>query len=133
MAGEIPDADQGNLRVLNADQPGPIATLEPSTSESTLDLDLTADDTRPAMPTVLHPKPYSIARAREEVRSIIAKRLIWLLSFTVAAAFILFYIKDAHSDLKDLLIVVFPPLIAIIGTVLGFYFGTEVSDTSKKE
>jgi F0F1-type ATP synthase assembly protein I len=105
----------------------PDESLKENSEESTL-LDLTERDfATPVKSIVIPTTRYDPIRAREEVRSIIAKGLIWLLSATIVIGFALFYFTDRYTDLKDLLTIIFPPLIAIIGTVLGFYFGAEAS------
>jgi hypothetical protein len=63
-------------------------------------------------------------RFREETRGSLAGRLVWMLAGTIFGAFLLLVLRWASpSDVKDLLTVILPPLIALTGSALGFYFG----------
>jgi hypothetical protein len=47
-----------------------------------------------------------------------------MLAGTIFGAFLLLVLRWASpSDVKDLLTVILPPLIALTGSALGFYFG----------
>lgn len=70
---------------------------------------------------------FNIKRDREKTRSLIAYALIALLAAVVFWTLWLFSNGKAVEDVKSLLEVLFAPLIAIIGTILGFYFGTETA------
>lgn len=80
----------------------------------------------PSDPQLLLPdeKPYNPNRDREWVRSIVAYGILALLSVTVIASFACLaggWINK--EDLKDLLTIVFGPIITLLGAVTGFYYG----------
>ena len=94
------------------------------------DLD-TAKPTPPAagdkaLDTPLPKEPYDPVKAREETRGDLARGLLWLLGFTVAG--ILVFIALGRLDGTVITQSIFPSLIALAGTALGFYFGSG-SDT----
>ena len=66
--------------------------------------------------------PYDPTRDRETARGDLARGLLWLLGFTVAG--ILVFIALGRLDGSVLSQSIFPSLIALAGTALGFYFGT---------
>jgi uncharacterized BrkB/YihY/UPF0761 family membrane protein len=69
-------------------------------------------------------KPYNQAEQRDKLRVWIAKALFFLISFFVAFSLIFYVVSpEKYKDIKDILTVVFSPLITLFGTVLGFYFG----------
>lgn len=68
--------------------------------------------------------------AREKTRSNIAFILIWTLSGTIAfslvAPFLLSYFQNLDKQVfSDVLRTVFPPLVALVGSVTGFYYGSQ--------
>jgi len=76
--------------------------------------------------------PYQIEVERERKRGFIAVMLVWLLVGTVASAFIMAYLKSFTTfdlggllvkDVKEILTIIFSPIVALVGTVTGFYFG----------
>ena len=68
---------------------------------------------------------YDPSRHREWVRGGIAIALLATLLGTIGAAFwTLWHVKPTADNLKDLLTILYAPLIGIIGTALGFYFGS---------
>jgi hypothetical protein len=75
-------------------------------------------------------KPYNPNRDRENVRSFVAKGLLILLLGTVAVSFICLSAGwISKEDLKDLLTIIFGPIITLLGAVTGFYYG-EKSNSS---
>lgn len=75
-----------------------------------------------------------IQRIREVARTKLAYRLLWLLIGTTAAVLVLFALvitwddaPGAPADVGDIAQIVLPPVVALVGTVLGFYFGGERS------
>lgn len=68
-------------------------------------------------------KPYDPGRDREETRGDLARGLLWLLGFTVSG--ILVFIALGRLDGTVITQSIFPSLIALAGTALGFYFGSE--------
>jgi hypothetical protein len=78
-------------------------------------------------------RPYSVARARENIRGIIALGLIALLSTVVVISLILIWVHpDRSKELHELLVLVFGPLIALVGSATGFYFGSKEKETEAK-
>jgi len=68
--------------------------------------------------------PEEIELDREEARELIAKVLIATLVAIVVGSFATLWFKLAPmTDLKMLLEIVFTPIIGVIGTILGFYYG----------
>jgi hypothetical protein len=72
--------------------------------------------------------PYNPDEDREKVRKWIAVGLFFLLAtiviFALAAMGLKFVPKD---DIKDVLTIFFSPIITLLGTVLGFYYGEKSS------
>lgn len=94
--------------------------------------ELTEEDfsTEPAVPSttpiaVTQPEPYSPDRSREETRGILARGLLWLLTFAVGG--ILAFIGFGRLEGSTLAQSIFPSLVALTGTALGFYFGSQVA------
>jgi hypothetical protein len=74
-----------------------------------------------------------VARARENIRGIIALGLIALLSAVVVVSLILIWVHPERSkELHELLVLVFGPLIALVGSATGFYFGSKEKETEAK-
>jgi hypothetical protein len=68
--------------------------------------------------------PYSIDRDREQKRGWIALILVGLLVVVILLSFAgLFTARIELKDLKELLIVILGPLVALVGAATGFYFG----------
>jgi uncharacterized membrane protein len=68
------------------------------------------------------------ARTREQMRSVLAASLVLLLA-VVTLLPLLFIALNMVSidDLDTLLKIVFAPVVALVGSVVGFYFGAEVA------
>lgn len=71
-------------------------------------------------------------KARDQVRAIIAYALLGLLAvivLTSAAMLLIAWGKDDASerieDLVEVLQVVLPPVVAVVGSVTGFYYGSQ--------
>lgn len=90
-------------------------------------LDLTTRDSSEVKSTVIEKSPFDPKEAREKVRSQIAILLIVLLFLTVFFSFCIFVYDADRAEVKDLLALIFTPLVGIVGTVLGFYFGSETA------
>lgn len=91
-------------------------------------------DANPELPRV-DTAPYDPEPAREFVRGLLARRLVNYLGGVLAAVFILYagiLIAEARGlrppsslpPLLDLAQAALTPLIGVVGTVLGFYFGS---------
>ena len=70
------------------------------------------------------PALFNIAKEQEKVRGLIAQALIVLLAVIILFAFIsLWTYSSTFGDLEKLLTIVFAPVIALVGTAIGYYFG----------
>lgn len=79
---------------------------------------------RHSSPLVPSDKPYDPNEDRESVRSVVAVTLLVLLFGTVVFSFLVLMAKlIPFSELKDLLTIVFGPIITLLGAVTGFYYG----------
>lgn len=59
------------------------------------------------------------------MRGRIALLLIGLFMLVVVMSFLLFLLSPRPADeIKDLLILVIPPLSSLVGAVVGFYYGS---------
>jgi hypothetical protein len=77
--------------------------------------------------------PYNADKARENVRGLIALWLIVLLASTIALSFFLVWRHpDRDKELHELLGLIFSPLIALVGTATGYYFGSQSSSRQEK-
>jgi hypothetical protein len=75
--------------------------------------------------------PFDLDQNREETRGDLARGLLWLLTFTIGG--VLAFVGLGRLDGTVITQSVFPSLIALAGTALGFYFGSQVgksTDTS---
>jgi len=64
---------------------------------------------------------------REEKRGQIALYLIYVLAFTVFISLIRAFMTCQVSEYKEILEIVFSPVVGLVGTATGFYFGEKVS------
>jgi hypothetical protein len=115
--------------------------MSDTTYDNTVDLDNVPDSKE----TKLFPKsvttdvdlaPYDMNRHREEVREVLAKRLVLLLCGVVgtgAFAFLFMALRSLALDvnfddnvqaLMTFMNVLLTPVVGIVGTVVGFYYGT---------
>lgn len=79
---------------------------------------------------LIEPTLVPIEHQREKIRGRIAQALIVLLFLVITAAFLVFVLRPKEfENLDNLLTIIFAPIIGLIGTVLGFYFGSESSET----
>lgn len=68
------------------------------------------------------------ARTREQMRSILAASLVALLAVVTLLPLIIAALGlVAIDDLDTLLKIVFAPVVALVGSVVGFYFGAEMA------
>jgi hypothetical protein len=78
-------------------------------------------------------KPYNQAETQENTRGDLARGLLWLLTFAVGG--VLVFIGLGRLDGTVLTQSIFPSLVALAGTALGFYFGSQTvkeSDSSQR-
>jgi hypothetical protein len=68
-------------------------------------------------------KPFNIEEAQEKTRGAIAAGLVGLLFMLVIFAFMSLWSKADPKDLKTLLDMLLAPIIALVGSATGFYFG----------
>lgn len=68
------------------------------------------------------------AKSQEFVRSVLALSLVALLAGIIIVSFVLVALKSvAVADMDTILKIVFAPVIALVGSVVGFYFGADVA------
>jgi hypothetical protein len=84
--------------------------------------DIPVDPTaaKPVEPIVRDPDP-----AREAVRSDLARGLLWLLTITIAS--VIFFVGLGQVPSEVLTQSIFPSLVTLTGTALGFYFGAQTA------
>ena len=122
------EADQEKNRTVAADH---------ETEGSIGERDLTADDGKlnPATFGQLVPEGpalFNIAREQEKVRGLVAQALIVLLAVIILFAFItLWTYSSTFDDLEKLLTIVFGPVIALVGTAIGYYFGGKTAQNEQ--
>jgi hypothetical protein len=103
------------------------------------DRDLTGEDGTGALdPAALVPpgpafEPFNIAKEQEKVRGVIAQALIVLLAVIILFAFIsLWTFSSGFPDLEKLMTIVFGPVIALVGTAIGYYFGGKTTQNGQQ-
>jgi hypothetical protein len=75
--------------------------------------------------------PITIPERREIARAWIAKVLVGIFGFEVLGAILaVWFCSEKQQELKDILTLILGPTVAVIGSVLGFYFGAENGDRS---
>jgi len=110
-------------------QPAPSGEVEESPSRVQVRV-VAEEDTSRDSPAPGEPKPIFITKIEEEreaKRGQIALLLCRLLVGIAIGAFLLVgfrrWLGLTIAELKDVLTVLLPPVIALVGTVSGFYFG----------
>ena len=68
-------------------------------------------------------KPFNWVEIRENVRGDLARGLLYLLTFAIGG--VLVFIGSGRLEGTVLTQSIFPSLIALAGTALGFYFGSQ--------
>lgn len=93
-------------------------------SDSELELGSASSGPSPAYDV----KAYDPTKTRENFRGVIALGLIALMAITVFFSLLLVWVHpDRTKELHDLLALVFGPLIALVGTATGYYFGSQAA------
>jgi hypothetical protein len=111
-----------------------MSVIPPSSPPSVLEEDLTASEPEPSVRVATQPviKPatrtYDPEQAREGTRGDLARGLLWLLSLTIGG--MLVFVGLGRLDGVTLAQSVFPSLVTLAGTALGFYFGSASRDSS---
>jgi len=67
-------------------------------------------------------QPYDPSRARERVRGWVTTALLAVLGIQILGAFLALILGASADDVRSLLEVTLPPVVALAGTALGFYF-----------
>jgi hypothetical protein len=117
-----PAPDEGDRHVFDLSDEMPSASPNIQVTEVE---DTTKNSPVPGPPPDLH--TINIEEEREKKRGQIALLLVRLLVGLAAATMLLVALRNllgfTLSELKDILIVLIPPVVALVGTVSGFYFG----------
>ena len=129
---------------LNPDENAPAKPVEkpaPSKPDAdTTDVDLTAEGAvvpatqvvekdlsfQRAPPAAPPPdtRPFNVEAAQERIRGVIAGALVVLLFVIVVASFAIAWQQTLPvADIKSLLEVLLAPVVALVGSATGFYFG----------
>ena len=81
-------------------------------------------------------QPFNIAKEQEKVRGQIAQALVAMLAVIILLAFLSLWVySSTFSDLEKLMTIIFGPVIALVGTAIGYYFGgkTATRDLSNSD
>ena len=119
--------DGETLPPTNAKEVAPTDGQIVTEPDETLDLDAEGEGEPPPSkpPETL---PYDPVKDRENVRGKIAISLIEILAAIILLSFILLAFQPDSSDkLKEILSLVFGPLVALVGAATGYYFGAKSS------
>jgi hypothetical protein len=83
----------------------------------------------PEKPLGAGDKIYSPERQRDRVRLVVAVGLLTILGYVVVFSTFEASSYPAHwSQTKEMLQIILPALTGVIGTVIGFYFGTSTAN-----
>ena len=72
--------------------------------------------------------PFNLEERREEARGDLARGLLWLLTFAIGG--VLVFVGLGRLDGTVITQSIFPSLVALAGTALGFYFGSQSGKNS---
>jgi hypothetical protein len=110
------------------------AGSQPSRDNSDPVVDLDAGQPAPSTESIeFDLKPYDPDPVRDKLRGLIALILLGHVAFIVSISTILLWAKPWHWPLlKDYLSVVFAPLMTLLGTVIGYYFGVASTSVNKR-
>jgi hypothetical protein len=108
--------------------------------ESVLAKVVGVEDTSRESPVPTEPPPVVVLRSvdqqREEKRGEIALLLVRLLAGLGVSALALLassgWLRLDIASIKEILTVVFPSVVALVGTVIGFYFGGRVETSASR-
>ena len=102
-----------------------------SETEKVLDFSREEPPGPPPPPAQDITKPYNPDETRETTRGDLARGLLWLLTFAIGG--VLAFIGLGRLDGTVLTQSIFPSLVALAGTALGFYFGSQTAKDSARE
>ena len=73
-------------------------------------------------------EPFNLPKEQERVRGRIAEGLLMMLGVIVLFAFLTLWAYSAtFDDLEKLMTIIFGPVITLVGTATGYYFGNKTS------
>jgi len=129
----MPDDPNDNIDSSTAGDESPAADASSATSAADAAgkvIDLTQHDPAPKKTdeTGAPAVPLIEVRARdpqEEVRGDLARGLLWLLTLTIGG--MLLFVGTGKIESEVLTQSIFPSLVTLTGTALGFYFGAQSS------
>jgi len=84
--------------------------------------DLSGEHAKPADPPPAV-KSFNLEEVQEKVRGRIAGSLVGLLFFIVVASFLHLWCAQDFASLKGVLELILAPVVALVGSATGFYFG----------
>lgn len=119
---ELPTGDRaGNVPSESPEEPK-APTGRSEGMGSVVDLDAGATEIEDELEFDL--RAYDPDPVRDRLRGLLALLLLAHVAVVVAVSLFLLWAKPWHWDkLKDFLSVVFAPLLTLLGTVIGYYFG----------
>jgi hypothetical protein len=101
----------------------PLSTTVP-VADQNVDEDLTRTEKQPSVADPLFSPSEKRLDQREEIRGQLASALVVILGVVVAFAGVWLCVNGKSiEDLKSVMGLIFGPIIALVGTALGFYFG----------
>jgi hypothetical protein len=73
-------------------------------------------------------EPFNLTREQEKVRGRIAEGLLMMLGVILLFAFLtLWALGTNFGDLEKLMTIIFAPVITLVGTATGYYFGNKTA------
>jgi hypothetical protein len=139
-APDVTEKPDGNKKPETAGEEGKPVTPPPVVQVPVVDvpgnetnehLDLAAKGQEPAaVPPPAVEKVSQLDTAREGVRGDLARGLLWLLTLLIGG--LLVFVGIGRVLPEVLTQSVFPSLVTLTGTALGFYFGSQSSKDSNK-
>lgn len=116
----------------SASDVGSAAVPKPDGADKPEVVDLEVGPSAPDFSAAPIVEPYDPAKAQETMRGQIAIILLFILCLVIAFAF--YYLerlplgpatKDYTANLVTVLQIIFGPIVALVGTALGYYFGSK--------
>jgi hypothetical protein len=95
-------------------------------------VNLAAAGQQPPTPTVMTALLWILV-SQEKTRTGLAYFLVALLALLVLAAVVVMFVTDIdNARVKDIFGLTFGPIVGLVGTVIGFYFGAESAKEAPK-